>query len=221
MTSNITNNITTLYYIHDPMCSWCWGFKPVWQEIRQSLPNDITLKYLLGGLAADSNETMPLGMQQDIAGYWRKIQSHIPNTAFNFDFWEQCEPRRSTYPSCRAVIAARKQQALIELVMIEAIQKAYYLQAKNPSDNDTLIKLAKELGLDEVQFATDLSAPETQIELETEIRFAQEIGAQGFPSMVLEKNLGNNKKHHQLVPLNYNDPKPALDFIEQVLSGSA
>ena len=138
---------TTLYYVHDPMCSWCWGFRPVWQEIRQNLAGNIQVKYLLGGLAPDNDEIMPVAMQQDIAGYWRKIQQHIPNTEFNFDFWQQCEPRRSTYPACRAVIAARKQQADIELAMIEGIQKAYYLHAQNPSNDDTLISLAVKLGL--------------------------------------------------------------------------
>ena len=93
------------------MCSWCWGFRPIWTEIKTNLPQEIEVKYLLGGLAPDSDEPMPKQMQSDISGYWRRIQQHIPGTKFNFDFWDKCEPRRSTYPSCRAVIAARKQEA--------------------------------------------------------------------------------------------------------------
>ncbi len=202
------NKPSTLYYIHDPMCSWCWGFRPVWQLIRQKLPSNIRVKYILGGLAPDSDEPMPLAMQQDIAGYWRKIQQHIPNTEFNFDFWQQCEPRRSTYPACRAVIAVRKQQADLELVIIESIQKAYYLQAQNPSNDDTLILLAGKLGLDKDQFSEALKAQSTQNELQKEIQFSQSIGAQGFPSMFLERD-----GHTQLVPLDYNEPQPTLDFI--------
>ena len=202
---------TTLYYVHDPMCSWCWGFRPVWQEIRQNLDGNIQVKYILGGLAPDIDEIMPVAMQQDIAGYWRKIRQYIPNTEFNFDFWQQCEPRRSTYPACRAVIAARKQQADIELAMIEGIQKAYYLHAQNPSNDDTLISLAVNLGLDKTRFSEDLNAQSTQNELLEEIQFSRSIGAQGFPSMVLEKN-----GQAQLVPLNYNEAQATLDFIEQI-----
>ncbi len=202
---------TTLYYVHDPMCSWCWGFRPVWQEIRQNLTDNIRVKYLLGGLAPDSDEIMPIAMQQDIAGYWRKIQQHIPNTEFNFDFWQQCEPRRSTYPACRAVIAARKQQVDIELAMIEGIQKAYYLDAQNPSNDDTLISLAVNLGLDKTRFSEDLNAQTTQNDLLEEIQFSRSIGAQGFPSMVLEKN-----GQAQLIPLNYNEAQATLDFIEKI-----
>ncbi|MFT6977114.1 MAG: putative protein-disulfide isomerase, partial [Shewanella psychromarinicola] len=24
---------TTLYYVHDPMCSWCWGYRPTWDTL--------------------------------------------------------------------------------------------------------------------------------------------------------------------------------------------
>ena len=200
-----------LYYVHDPMCSWCWGFRPTWQKIQVALPQNIQVKYLLGGLAPDSNEPMPKAMQADIAGYWGKVQQHIPGTQFNFDFWDVCEPRRSTYPACRAVIAARKQNSSIEQAMIEEIQTAYYLNAKNPSDNETLIAIAKQLGLDEALFASDLDNEETQQQLEKEIRFAQQIGVRGFPSMILEKD-----GTYQYVPLNYNDPTAALTFITEL-----
>ncbi len=191
------------------MCSWCWGFRPTWQIIQTNLPDNIQVKYLLGGLAPDSSEMMPKAMQMDIAGYWKKIQQHIPGTEFNFDFWDKCEPRRSTYPACRAVIAARKQDSEIEQRMIEEIQIAYYLNAKNPSDSETLIDIAKQLGLDEERFASDLEGIETQQQLEKEIHLGQNIGARGFPSLILEIN-----GVYQTVPLNYNDPVPVLNFIK-------
>ncbi|MEE9327238.1 MAG: DsbA family protein [Cocleimonas sp.] len=198
-----------LYYIHDPMCSWCWGFQPTWLKIREALENEIEIKYLLGGLAPDSDIPMPESMQKDIAGYWRKIQQHIPNTQFNFDFWENCQPRRSTYPACRAVIAARKQNTEVELAMIDSIQKAYYLKAQNPSDDSTLISLAESLGLDSQTFSDDLNAAETQNKLESEMTFARKIGAQGFPSMVLEK-----KSHYQTIPLDYNNASTTIQFLK-------
>lgn len=197
-----------LYYVHDPMCSWCWGFRPTWAEIKSQLPENIQVKYLLGGLAPDSQEPMPEEMQVAIAGYWRKIQQHIPGTEFNFDFWDECEPRRSTFPACRAVIAARKQQANIEIDMIEAIQCAYYMKAQNPSDDATLIEIAACLGLDKTKFTKDLNAPETQKILESEMNTGRQIGVQGFPSMILVNN-----NHIQYIPLDYNDANKALRFI--------
>jgi len=191
------------------MCSWCWGFSPTWSKIHSQLPKNVEVKYLLGGLAPDSQETMPQDMQEAIAGYWKKIQKHIPGTKFNFDFWKECQPRRSTYPSCRAVIAARKQNPEIEREMIEAIQRAYYLNAKNPSDAEALINIAESLGLDKELFATDLNSNETQQQLAKEIEFGRRIGAQGFPSMMLERN-----GRLEYLPLDYNDASATLKYIE-------
>ena len=177
----------TLYYIHDPMCSWCWAFRPVWRQLQQQLPQSVAVKYLLGGLAPDSDVAMPLSLQQEIQRHWHTIQKRVPGTMFNFDFWSQCQPRRSTFPACRAVIAVKQQDTCKEDAMIHAIQKSYYLEARNPSDNNVLIDLAQQLALDVDQFRFDLNAEQTESQLLQEIRVGQSLGAYGFPSLVLQK----------------------------------
>ena len=78
----------------------------------------------MGGLAPDSNEPMTDEMREYIQMNWRKIEHSIPGTKFNYDFWSNCSPRRSTYTACRAVIAIRKQNPLLEERMINLIQHA-------------------------------------------------------------------------------------------------
>ena len=197
---------STLFYVHDPMCSWCWGFRKTWGSVTQQLPEHINIKYLLGGLAADNSAPMPQDMQTRIRDTWRTIQKEIPGAEFNFDFWKLSKPRRSTYPSCRAVIATKKQNLLMERAMILAIQEAYYQHARNPSDNDVLIDLAGKLELDTEQFSNDLSSAETQNELMSEIRFSRELGTQGFPSLIFE-----TKNSRKLLQLDYNYPDAILN----------
>jgi len=194
-----------LSYVYDPMCSWCWAFNNVWQTIRRELPADIEVRYLLGGLAADSDEPMASTMQQSIKGYWEQIQQQLPDTEFNYDFWDKCEPRRSTYPACRAVIAARSQNSQAEPTMLLAIQQAYYLQAKNPSNDDVLIECAKSIGLNEAVFTTSLGQPETQQKLLSELRYVRSIGVSSFPSLVLEQ-----EGKLQLLNYDYQDPEVLL-----------
>ena len=169
-----------LLYVYDPMCSWCWGYQPVWDKVKQAVSDDVDIVYVLGGLAPDSAEPMPQEMQVQIASYWQKIENYL-GTSFNHDFWEKNTPRRSTYPSCRAILAARAQGA--ELAMLEAIQTAYYLEAKNPSDNEVLLGCARSIGLDMTRFELDLLSPETNQALLDEITFSRSIGRSGFPSL--------------------------------------
>ncbi len=199
---------TVLYYIHDPMCSWCWGFKPVLRQLTQQLPANIALEYVLGGLAADTDQPMPPEMQQQITATWKHIQQVIPGTEFNFDFWTRCQPRRSTYIACRAVIAADQLEAGKGCAMLDAIQNAYYLQAKNPSDAATLIALAEQLRLDITQFEQLLNAEHTQLALQQQIDFARRIGADSFPSLYLQ-----HKQGYQAIVLDYNHADVILEHI--------
>lgn len=172
----------TLYYIHDPMCSWCWGFRPSWDALKRALSPDVAVVNITGGLARDCDSPMSLDMQQTIEGYWHSVQGRL-GTEFNFDFWRLNQPRRSTYMSCRASIAAGYQSE--QELMIDAVQRAYYLRALNPSDVSVLIQLAAELGLDHSRFERDLLSAETQAEFERQMKLARSLPIDGFPSLVL------------------------------------
>ncbi|GEA58875.1 DsbA family protein [Vibrio comitans] len=199
-----------LYHVYDPMCAWCWGYKPTWLKLESALKDKLEIVYLVGGLAPDSDIPMPLEMRKQIASYWNKIESLL-GTQFNHDFWTSNTPRRSTYPACRAMLCARSQGA--EKEMLTAVQQAYYLQARNPSDVSTLIELAREIGLDVEQFEKELGSPEIEQALMQELSFARSIGGNSFPSLFVVKGESIVE-----LPINYQDGDVTLNQIDQVLA---
>ena len=202
----------TLFYVHDPMCSWCWGFAATLDSVLEALPDDVNVVHLLGGLAPDSNEPMPESMQQGLQQTWKQIAQVIPGTEFNFAFWTDNTPRRSTWPSCRAVIAARRQSKDLERPMIKAIQRAYYLDAKNPSDSDTLLQCAKDIGCDGAVFSNDFESEDVSNEFLDELRQVQRYGVRGFPSLVLQKADGSAFS----VPVEYQHANRILERIDHL-----
>lgn len=181
----MSSEMSTLYYVHDPMCSWCWGFRSVWQQVQEAIKDKVSIRYVLGGLAPDNNQPMPESMRASIMETWRTIEKEIPGTEFNYDFWTACKPRRSTYPSCRAVIAAGLQGLHHEKSMLLAIQQAYYLQAKNPSDDDVLLQLAEDIGLDCDRFRHDYMSETCRNKLESELLLTRDLYVSSFPALVL------------------------------------
>jgi putative protein-disulfide isomerase len=190
------------------MCSWCWGFSHTWNKVKNSLPSEINVQYILGGLAPDSSEVMPNEMREYIQMNWHKIEQKIPGVSFNYTFWDSCTPKRSTYPACRAVIAVKNQNSELEQTMVKIIQQAYYLDAKNPSEDDVLISLAKTLDLDIKQFTQDLNSEPTQQLLSNDIALMQSMGVSSFPSLVLQTT--NRIKS---ITIDYNNPKLILNQI--------
>ena len=146
------------------------------------------MDYLLGGLAPDSNEPMPIETREYVKGNWERIQGMIPEIRFNYDFWTSCEPKRSTYPACRAVICAKQQHPDFENLMIYGIQKSYYLEAQNPSNDDVLINIAESLGLDTDKFKIDLKSSQVNEILLNEIKLARSMDMNSMPSLALQIN---------------------------------
>ena len=194
-----------LFYIYDPMCSWCWGYAPTWQRLQRELTSEVDIIYGLGGLAEDSDVLMPEAMQVFLQQTWRKIAQQL-GTEFNFDFWQHCQPRRSTFPACRATLIAREFGK--EQEMLTAIQHAYYLQAKNPSNLDTLQALAIDIGLDGLDFLQKLKSQSVDEQLMGEINKMRSLPINGFPALVLVKE--------QLlipIPIDYQDWRKSFEII--------
>ncbi len=187
------------------MCSWCWGYRPTAELLFANLPENISRVNVLGGLAPDSDEPMSTELRHEIPGHWRTIHEML-GTEFNFDFWTDCEPRRSTYPACRAVIAATNQGRQAEMTL--AIQEAYYLRAMNPSDTDTLELLASEMKLDPDHFRRDLHSLETESELQRQVAFARRSPINGFPSLAL-----GSGEQLTAVRLDYKDHEESLKHL--------
>ena len=206
---------TQLIYCYDPMCSWRWGFQPAWNALQAQLTpliesGDLEIHYLLGGLAKDSDQPMPVDMQQMLQSTWRRIEEQL-GTVFNYDFWRDCAPRRSTYPACRACLAAREDG--LEMAMISAIQQAYYLEAKNPSDLSTLIECAKNIGIEPESFEKAMEEIKSSKRLEKEIHFARQLGLNSFPSLAV---VSGDKIAS--INLDYQNPQIMAAEITQVIA---
>ena len=198
-----------LYYAHDPMCSWCWAFRPSMDVLIEKLPKEINVIRLLGGLAPDSDIPMPDNIREYVLENWRAIEKKVPKTKFNYNFWKECAPRRSTYPACRAVIAARKQKKIFDKEMTLAIQKAYYLNARNPSDYETLIELAEEIGADKNKFSEDVISSETDRILKEEIQQCKKLDLNSLPSLLFI-----NKEKEIRIQSDYLNANTMLNRIE-------
>ncbi len=202
--------ITRLFYIHDPMCSWCYAFSRSGDALQAELPEDIAIVYLAGGLAPDSIEPMALSMRHTIQQIWQRIEQTVPGVSFNYDFWSRNTPIRSTYLACRAVLAARKQH--MEPEMVRAIHRPYYQKALNPSLPETLQECAQEIGLDVAVFGRDLISPEIEDGLQHEIGQSQQLDAYSFPSLRL---VHNNAIF--LIPIDYRKHQTMRDEINCII----
>lgn len=203
----------TLYYIYDPMCSWCYAFETSLALLQQQCPEALNIQLILGGLAEDTTTPMPIETQIMVQQAWRKIEKTVPNVQFNFDFWAKNKAYRSTYPACRAILAAAHQSSDCAEPMRHAIQTAYYQEAQNPSLADVLVACAKQIGLNEQTFHTDLHSFSTNIKLTEQRQFAQQLNVSSYPSLRLALD-----GEVYSIPVDYKKVDTTLQVINQRLN---
>ena len=98
--------------------------------------------------------------------------------------------------------------------MIDAIQRAYYLEARNPSERDVLIRLADDVGADAARFADDLDDARLRAEHARERDVATALGVRGYPSLVLVVDGEDDARRAGPVPVDFTDPEPMLASID-------
>ncbi len=174
---------SNLYYIYDPMCSWCYAFAKTLEEVKKNLDSNVNIIYIAGGLAKTSNEEMSTELKINIQNTWKRIEKDL-GVKFNHNFWSRNIAKRSTYLSCQAVIAARVQNK--EEEMLEAIQEAYYTKALNPSEENILINIAKSISLDINKFKKDLNSQKTLLLFQNDLKQKNRLKINSFPSLVLQ-----------------------------------
>lgn len=177
----------------------------------RQLPASVRLQKLLGGLAPDTTAPMPMELRHTIWQTWQRIERKVPGIDFNFDFWMCNTPIRSTYPACRAVLAASKQGGEFEDLMIHAIQQAYYRMARNPALADVLMGCAEAIGLNPDRFREDFYGAEVDGILREQIAQSRAMGICTFPSLCLQIN-----DRYQAVPVDYLSEKPILRAISRL-----
>ena len=180
----------TLLYIADPMCSWCWGFRTVRDRVLAAMPVGTPLRYVMGGLAPDSADPMDEGTEGYVRQAWKTVEQ-TTGASFNWKFWDDCQPRRSTYPACRAVLLAESLSEGAGSLMFDRIQEAYYQEARNPSDTETLVALGRELGLTGDTFERELDSPATQALLQADLEFRTSLNVYSFPTLILKSGEGS------------------------------
>ena len=93
-----------MIYIADPMCSWCYGFRPVISALAARFGGKLPLRLMMGGLRAGNREPWaPPTRTMCAPGLDARGRRHGP--AFRYELFAREGFTYDTEPACRAVVA--------------------------------------------------------------------------------------------------------------------
>lgn len=172
----------SLIYFADPMCSWCWGFAPVIQQVKDTF-TDLPIQMFMGGLSPGNTRIMDEASKQEIRQHWQHVQQ-ATGQPFDFEFFQRDDFIYDTEPASRAVIACFRLDSSKALSFLKTLQQAFYQFNQNITSSIQLVELAKEFGLNENDFKRMLNDPETSRITQLSFDYTRYLKISGFPALI-------------------------------------
>lgn len=200
-----------LFYIADPMCSWCWGFSPVMGELHRAYARRVRMNLVLGGLRVGGTQPMSDELKETVLHHWHEV-ADATGQPFKNDFDVPEGFIYNTEPACRAAVTVRRLAPDKAFSFFSDLHRAFYAENRDVTDTDVLADLAAEAGVERDAFVETFEADDTQAETMQDFAFAQSVGVTGFPSIVLKDGRGMALLNYGYQPLEQLEPKLAMWF---------
>ena len=184
----MTVNATTLHYIYDPLCGWCYGAAPLVKAAREVVR---VTPHGGGMMTGARRQTVTPQLRAYVAPHDERI-AQLSGQPFGVGYREGLlrDPGAvfDSEPPIAAMLAA-EELAGRGLDMLARLQIAHYVDGQRIAERSVLIAVATGIGLDAADFAAALDR-QTGAAVQAHIRETRalmtQVGAQGFPSFVLE-----------------------------------
>ena len=193
-------NPPILWYVADPMCSWCWGFAPVIDALRATCRDRVRPALVLGGLRPGTTEALTADARETILHHWHAVHAR---TGQPFRF-EGALPEGFVYdtePACRAVAVAGELEPARVFDLFQTIQRAFYAEGRDVTQRTTLTDLATGLGIDADAFARAFDSARARARTAAHFRQARLAGVTGFPTLILQTSDRLHTVSHGCLPL--------------------
>lgn len=175
-----------LHYIYDPLCGWCYGAEPLWAAAA-AVPG-LTLRLHAGALWPQ-----PTKLPEGTRLYIRQADARIAQMSgqpfgepYLSGLLQDPDLVLDSRPVIAAVLAAQSLDEAKALPMLRGIQHGHYEQGRRVVEEATLAQIAGEIGLDPDAFVAAYRNVPVDEHIVASREFMNNVGAQGFPTFVLE-----------------------------------
>lgn len=176
-----------LWYFADPMCSWCWGFSPVIETLRNEYRDRMKIALVLGGLRPGETAPMTAKAREEILHHWHAVQGRT-GQAFRFDDALPDGFVYDTEPASRAVVAVGGLDPALIFPLFKAIQHAFYAAGRDVTQPAVLADLVAGLGVDAVAFRRAFDSAAARDKTQAHFRHARQAGVRGFPTLIVQQD---------------------------------
>lgn len=177
----MADQVSSLIYVGDPMCSWCWGFAPEIESLAGELPTEVVVGGLRPGPMAQPLDDR---MASTLEHHWEEIAERT-GQPFDTTFLDRRDGWvYDTEPAAIAVTQVREMKEQHTLDYFTDVQMAFYGRGEDITEFDVLAGLAERYDIDREAFASALATDGAKKRAWKDFSRTRNWGISGFPTLV-------------------------------------
>lgn len=185
---SVSKKTIDLYYVTDPICSHCWALEPVLRKFIHQYGHYFNMHTLMGGLLekwGDGPVDPANGISgpSDVAGHWREVGEHS-RMPIDGTVWYDNPIESSFIPSRVYKVIQEKHPKLANTFLRRAREELFAFN-KNIAQDDVLIDIINQVGLDGEEIVKQSKLPEADTALHEDFQLVRQLGVRGFPTIVM------------------------------------
>ncbi len=179
-----------IVYVYDPLCSWCYTFDPVMDQLHDKYKGHVDFSVVSGGMIIGSRKKPVSFMEEYIlAGY--KDMENLTGIKFGDAYLalvkQGTDLLDSEKPS-NAVVAYNALHSDRILEFVHELQSAYFLYGNSLNQDSTYLKMAQKFQLDGLSFLGQMKSDSIQKSTQDNFKKVEDSGISAFPTLLLRIN---------------------------------
>jgi len=179
----MTQPKSTLIYIGDPMCSWCYGITDELSGVKEKF-DDFDFELIMGGLRPYNTQMMS-ELKDFLEHHWEEV-NQASGQEFKYDILDDTKITYDTEPPCRANVVVRQLAPEKAFAFFKGTQRAFYFHNKNMHLKESYHDILKELEIDTQRFDDLFESDKMKELVRGDFEQSAEWGISGFPALILQ-----------------------------------
>ncbi len=179
-----------LIYCYDAYCGWCFGFRPVMNQLAAAYP-DIPVEVLSGGMILSEKPAHISVSAPYIARSYKNVEA-LTGVEFGKDYlWHILNPDQSDwFPDSEkpavALSIVKDQKPDRGLSFASDLQKSLFLEGRDLTDDEAYRHLLLQYGLEPEKFYADLHSEQYKEAANYDFALIKQLRVEGFPALFLQ-----------------------------------
>lgn len=208
-------NKDTIYYVYDPLCSWCYGFSPVIKKIKNTYKEQFDFQVISGGMQSGERKQPVSAIRDYLKGAYKNVTERT-GVEFGEHFMEVLDEGSrmlDSVPPSIALTIVKDLKPEEALNFAATIQEAIYYDGFNWNLVDAYLPYLKQYDIAPEEFKQKFEEPLYKEKTFEDFKLAANFGVTGFPSVILKK-----EEKYYLIAQGFVSFEQLQATVEQVLA---